>query len=169
MKTENVGSGFTRDGILKFHAWTHASIRLLLNHLSTLPASDYRKAMPDFGFPTLGEQTLHILNCEGFWVHALQGRRYTDRKLTEHPSVADAELFQQEIIHETHAYLSQLTDEQLNRELEIRFPEGELRVRTPALVLHHVFTHAFHHKGQIVAMCRLLGHPAPYTDLIEST
>ncbi|MGB8537818.1 MAG: hypothetical protein WCD57_15465 [Acidobacteriaceae bacterium] len=25
--------------------------------------------------------------------------------------------------------------------------------------------HAFHHKGQIVSMCSILGHPAPDTDL----
>jgi len=29
----------------------------------------------------------------------------------------------------------------------------------------HVITHAFHHKGQIVAMLRILGYPAPDTDL----
>jgi uncharacterized damage-inducible protein DinB len=28
-----------------------------------------------------------------------------------------------------------------------------------------VLTHAFHHKGQIVAMCRALGHPTTDTDL----
>ncbi|MGA8109972.1 MAG: DinB family protein [Acidobacteriaceae bacterium] len=159
---------FTRDGILKFHGWTHASIRLLLDHLSTLPETDYVKILPGFGFSTLGEQVLHLLNSEGFWVHALQGLRYTDRNLTEYPLVADARVFEREISRQTHEYLSKSTDQQMNRDMEIRFPAGNLAVRTPALVLHHVFTHAFHHKGQIVAMCRLLGHPAPYTDLIES-
>src|SRR5580704_8560248 len=38
-------------------------------------------------------------------------------------------------------------------------------LRSPAFILHHVITHAYHHKGQVVAMCRLLGHPAPDTDL----
>lgn len=159
---------FTRDGILKFHGWTHASIRLLLDHLATVSEANYAKVVPGFGFPTVGEQVIHLLNCEGFWIHALQGLRYADRDVTECPAVADAKLFEREISRQTRAYLSKLTDEQLNRDMEIRFPEGDLRVRTPALVLHHVFTHAFHHKGQVVAMCRLLGHPAPYTDLIES-
>jgi len=30
---------FTPDGIRKFHNWTHASLTLVLNHLSTIPAS----------------------------------------------------------------------------------------------------------------------------------
>jgi uncharacterized damage-inducible protein DinB len=40
---------------------------------------------------------------------------------------------------------------------------GELR--SPAFILLHVITHAFHHKGQIVSMLRILGYPAPDTDL----
>jgi uncharacterized damage-inducible protein DinB len=30
----------------------------------------------------------------------------------------------------------------------------------------HLMTHAYHHKGQTVAMCRLLGYPAPMTDMV---
>jgi leucyl aminopeptidase len=37
--------------------------------------------------------------------------------------------------------------------------------RCPAFILQHLCTHAFHHKGQIAAMCRILGHPLPDTDL----
>ena len=36
---------------------------------------------------------------------------------------------------------------------------------TPALMLSHIITHGFHHKGQVVAMCRLMGYPPPETDL----
>ena len=41
-------------------------------------------------------------------------------------------------------------------------------LRTPAFILNHVITHAFHHKGQVVAMFRLLGRPASDTDLQRS-
>lgn len=158
---------FTLDGIRTLHGWTHASLDLLLNHLSTLPAEDYEKVLPAFGFPTIREQVIHIFNCEGFWVHALEGLPYIDRNPAEYLAVADARLLQQEVGRKTHAYLSGLTDRELNTPKELRFPEGDLPVRTPALVLHHVLTHAFHHKGQIVAMCRALGHPAPDTHVIQ--
>jgi uncharacterized damage-inducible protein DinB len=36
---------------------------------------------------------------------------------------------------------------------------------TPLEVLTHVMTHEFHHKGQILSMCRLLGHLPPDTDI----
>lgn len=156
---------FTVDGVRKFHSWTHASINLLLDHLATLSSDDYGKELPSFGFPTLRKQTLHVFNCEGFWIHTLQGLPYGDRTPAESPAVADARLLQQETIGRTHTYLSNLTDDQLNTNTVLHFPEGDSAVRTPGLILHHLLTHAFHHKGQIVAMCRELGHPAPDTDL----
>ena len=158
-------SVFTLDGVRKLHGWTHASLDLVLDHLSTMPTSDYVRELPSFGFPSLRDQVIHVFNCEGFWVHALQGQQYTDRTIEECPTVADARLLQKEASRWTDAYLSNLTNQQLNTNAELRFPDGGGTVRTPALILHHVLTHAFHHKGQIVAMCRALGHPAPVTDL----
>jgi uncharacterized damage-inducible protein DinB len=156
---------FTLDGVRKFHGWTHASLNLVLEHLSTIPTSDYVKELPDFGFRTLREQAIHIFNCEGFWIHTLQSLPYVDRNPEECPAVADARFLQEQVSQRTHAYLANLTDERLNAETELHFPDGDITDRTPALVLHHVLTHAFHHKGQIVAMCRALGHPALDTDL----
>jgi uncharacterized damage-inducible protein DinB len=36
---------------------------------------------------------------------------------------------------------------------------------TPLQIFTHVLTHEFHHKGQIMSMCRLLGHQPPDTDV----
>lgn len=156
---------FTLDGVQKFHSWTHASLNLLLDHLSTIPAADYGKELPSFGFPTLRKQVIHIFNCEGFWINTLQGISYIDRDPAQCPAVADASLLQQEVSRRTKAYLASITNEQLNASTELHFPDGDRAIRTPALILHHILTHAFHHKGQIVAMCRELGRPAPDTDL----
>ena len=156
---------FTLDGVQKFHSWTHASLNLLLDHLSTIPPTEYGKELPSFGFPTLRKQVIHIFNCEGFWIHTLQGLSYVDRDPAQCPAIADARLLQQEVTRRTKAYLASITNEQLNASTELNFPDGDRAIRTPALILHHILTHAFHHKGQIVAMCRELGHPAPDTDL----
>lgn len=156
---------FTVDGIQKFHRWTHACVDLLLDHLATIPPGDYAKELPGFGFASLEKQVTHMFNCEGFWVCTLQGLDYDDRERAACPTVADARLRKQEVSRRTQAYLANLTTQQLNSDTELHFPDGDRAVRTPALILHHVLTHAFHHKGQIVAMCRELGHPAPDTDL----
>jgi uncharacterized damage-inducible protein DinB len=156
---------FTVDGVRKFHGWTHACLDLALDHLSMIPPDDYVREVSGFGFRTLREQAIHIFNCEGFWVHTLQGLRYADRTHEDCPALVDVRLLQKEVNQSTHAYLSTLTDQRLNVDAELHFPDGGVSVRTPALVLHHVLTHAFHHKGQIAAMCRVLGHPNPDTDL----
>jgi uncharacterized damage-inducible protein DinB len=156
---------FTIGGVGKLHGWTHASLDLVLDHLATMPANAYVTEVSGFGFRTLREQAIHIFNCEGFWVHTLQGLGYANRTLDQFPVVADARRLQKEVSQSTRAYLSTLTHQQLNADTELHFPDGDVAARTPALVLHHVLTHAFHHKGQIVAMCRALGHPAPDTDL----
>jgi uncharacterized damage-inducible protein DinB len=156
---------FSVDGIRKFHGWTHRSLGLVLDHLSTMPEDDYVREVSGFGFRTLREQTVHIFNCEGFWLRTLQRLPYADRTIAECPALADLRSLQKEVSESTLAYLSTLTDQELNADTELHFSDGDVAVRTPALVLHHVLTHAFHHKGQIVAMCRVLGHPAPDTDL----
>jgi len=156
---------FTVDGIRKLHSWTHASLSLLLDHLGTIPAADYAREVPGFGRPTIRHEVIHIFNCEGFWIHVLQGLQFQDRTTDDYPDLSRATLLQQQVSEQTLAYLSGLSDEQLNSDTELRFPDGDVDTRTPALILHHVLTHAFHHKGQIVAMCRALGHPAPDTDL----
>lgn len=162
---EREESMFGIDGIRRFHTWTHLCFGRLLDHLATLSQADYTREIPNFGFATLRAQAIHVLNCEGFWIHTLQGARYVDRNPDDYPTVDDARLLQQEIARQTLDYLSKLTDRQLNSNTEMRFPNGDVTVRTPALILHHVFTHAFHHKGQMAAMCTAIGHPATGTDL----
>jgi len=156
---------FTIEGIRKLHGWTHSCLNVVFDHLSTIPASDYGRELTGFGSPTLRQQVLHVLNCEGFWIHTLQGLPYKDKSPAECPAVSDARLLQREVTGQTMAYLSGLSDERLNCDTELRFPDGDRAIRTPALILHHLLTHAFHHKGQMVTMCRALGHPVRDTDL----
>jgi uncharacterized damage-inducible protein DinB len=156
---------FTVDGLRKLHNWTHASLNIVFNHLDTISAGDYVKELPGFGFGTLHEQLIHILNCEGLWIHALQKLNYVDRDPSACPELADARILRQLVSTQTQEYLSSLTDQEVNADTKLHFPDGEIATRTPALVLHHVLTHAFHHKGQIAAMCNLLGRPISDTDL----
>jgi uncharacterized damage-inducible protein DinB len=156
---------FTLDGIRKFHAWTHASLTLLFDHLATLSAEDYARELPGFGYPSIRAQVVHLLGCELRWVNRLRGIANEPWHDGRWPAIADARVLQSETRARTLDYLSGLTDAQINSNTTLHFPDGDTAVRTPALILHHVFTHAFHHKGQIVAMCRILGNPAPDTDL----
>jgi uncharacterized damage-inducible protein DinB len=157
---------FTVAGIKNFHDWTHATLSILLKHLEGLPTAEYTKTMEGFGLLSIRNQVVHMLECETRWVSRAQGRAFSYFDPAMYPAVADARDLQQKVVRETLAYLRSINEEQLNQEIALHLPEGESISRTPGGLLHHVLTHAFHHKGQIVAMCRTLGHSAPNTDLV---
>jgi DinB family len=81
------------------------------------------------------------------------------------PTVAALQAAKDRIREATRAYVRDLTEEQLNTTLRQRPVDWGGELRSPAFILLHVITHTFHHKGQIVAMLRILGCPAPDTDL----
>jgi uncharacterized damage-inducible protein DinB len=157
---------FTLDGIRKFHDWTHSSLSRMLDHIATLPEDTYHTKLEGFGFATIGEQVLHIFQCETNWIHRAQAIAFDGLSISEYPAIGDAKVLQGKVRNETSAYLSGLTEQRLNEEITLRSYDGFEMTCTPAHVIHHLLTHAFHHKGQIVSMCRILGHPAPDTDLL---
>ncbi len=156
---------FTKDGIRALHGWTHERLDLLLTHAATLPQEQLRAEIPGFGSASIRDQLSHIVACEQAWVHDLQDIPWARWSNRDYPTVKSLQEAKQHVMAETFAYLERLSDEQLNTELAHRPRAWVGPLRSPAFILHHVLTHAFHHKGPIVAMFRLLGYPAPDTDL----
>lgn len=56
-------------------------------------------------------------------------------------------------------------DKPIEKKLVWREKSGLIR-KTPRQLLVHSITHESHHKGQIVAMLRLLGHTPKNTDIL---
>ena len=156
---------FTKSGMIELHANMHERLDILLRHIATVPDELTRKAIAGFGFPSVWKQLVHILTCEEGWIHDLQNKSFEDWKEEDCPTMPTLLLAKGRIRDATRNYLGDLTEEQLNAVLSTR-PEGwGGELRSPAFIVLHVITHAFHHKGQIAAMLRILGHPAPDTDL----
>jgi uncharacterized damage-inducible protein DinB len=156
---------FTKDGIRAFHSWTHDRIDQLIEHAAGIPPELFVAPLPGFARATVRDQLLHVLSCESNWVRALQHLPATDWQPED---FCTALLFRDARLHvmaETREYLDRLNDEQLNATLDRVPKEWVGPPRSAAFILHHIFTHAFHHKEQIVAMFRILGYPAPDTDL----
>ena len=154
---------FTKEGVVALHAWTHERLDTVFEHAGVLTASQFTQEIPGFGQPSVRDQLAHILATELGWIHRLQGLNSAEqRKFSDLPSLAAAK---REVASATQAYLQTLTEDQLNATLERTPADWVGPVRSPAFILQHICTHAFHHKGQIAAMCRILGHPLPDTDL----
>jgi uncharacterized damage-inducible protein DinB len=122
-------------------------------------------ALAGFGIATVWKQLVHIVEGEEVWVCDLQdkARLPWGEKDCATMEVLLAEKERVRLV--TRAYLDSLSDAELNTTLAKRPREWVAELKSPAFILLHVVTHTFHHKGQIVAMLRTLGYPAPDTDL----
>ena len=156
----------SKSELLDLHASMHECMRVVLDHAATAPFTVLTEKLAGFGLPTVREQIAHVFSAETAWVSALrmlpQLRRFDPDTLS---SVEDLRRAQREAISFTLDYLSSTTEDELNSLLPRYHEEWTSPHRTPGFILMHVITHAFHHKGQIVAMLRLLGYPAPDTDM----
>jgi uncharacterized damage-inducible protein DinB len=156
---------FTKAGIIELHSATHDRLDILLRHVATVPDTLLREPVAGFGFPTVWKQLVHILIVEEGWVHDLQYKAFAGWREEDVPTMAALLAEKRRILDATRAYLETLGEGQLNTTLANR-PEGWFgELRSPAFILLHLITHTFHHKGQVVAMLRALGHPTPDTDL----
>ena len=156
---------FPKAGILELHSVMHERLDLLLRHVATVPEDLYHKPIAGFGHPSVWEQLVHVVTCEEGWVHDLRNESFNGWGVEDCPTLAALQAAKDRVREQTRIYVASLTDALLNTTLAERPVDWGGELRSPAFILLHVITHAFHHKGQIVAMLRILGHPAPDTDL----
>jgi uncharacterized damage-inducible protein DinB len=156
---------FSKAGIIELHAAMHERFDLLLRHVATVPDDLQHKVISGFGHPSIRKQLVHILTCEEGWVHDLQNKAFPGWHEEDCPTMAALLIAKERIREATRTYLGGLTEQQLNTTLAKRPVDWGGELRSSAFILLHVITHAFHHKGQVVAMLRILGYPAPDTDL----
>jgi uncharacterized damage-inducible protein DinB len=157
-----MGSG-TKEAILGLHAAMHDTLDVLLDHIATMPAELLARDVAGFGYSTVRDQLNHVFANEAVWIQLLQMQALRGPRLAA--TVEEFRTVKNEVMAATMAYLNSIDERQLDAELE-KYPEAWVGPsRTPSFIVYHVITHAFHHKGQIVAMLRLLGYPAPDTDM----
>jgi uncharacterized damage-inducible protein DinB len=156
---------FTKAGITELHAAMHQRLDLLLRHVATVPEELHHKPISGFGHSSVWKQLVHILTCEEGWVHDLQNEPFAGWCEEDCLTMAALQTAKARIREATRTYLLDLNEAQLNTTLTQRPVDWGGELRSPAFILLHVITHAFHHKGQVVAMLRMLGYPTPDTDL----
>jgi len=156
---------FTKAGIRELHGLMHERVDLLLRHIATVPENLLREPISGFGHAAVWKQVLHILSCEEGWVHDLQYQAFAGWREEDVATMPALLATKGRIREATRAYLDALSEAELNTTLAQPPQDWSGELRSPAFILLHVITHAFHHKGQIVAMLHILGYPAPDTDL----
>jgi len=153
----------TRASIAELHAGMHECLDLILELAAGVPHDLLAKELPGFGHATVLKQITHVLETEAGWIRRLQS--LTFEPLEVGLTVDELRQAKQRVMAATRAYLNSTSEADLNAELTEEPQEWVGPLRAPVFILMHIVTHSFHHKGQMVAMLRLLGYPAPDTDL----
>ena len=126
--------------------------------LDTLPPTVLIDPREDFAFGSLDRIYTHVADCYLWWVGTV-GMGRAEVAATEGGSVGalrDVFGVVDAVVEEALA-----TFQDLDAPLRWTSPKGSAETLSRRWLLLHPVTHEFHHKGQALALARVLGHPHP--------
>jgi uncharacterized damage-inducible protein DinB len=156
------------DALLDIHERAHRNFRALLEHCSALSSEEINRELDGFGYPTVRLQLHHAIGAEKYWIGVLQGRIDADDDSPDYPTAESLERYREEVFGATEAYLQTASQSELNTARSMMTWGGKEQVLTPAHVVLRTQMHLYHHQGQVLAMCRLMGKPCSGLDYPHS-
>ncbi len=148
------------ESLLDVHERAHRSLARLLAHCRQLAAEELNREIPGFGYPTIRLQLIHEIGAEGYWVGVIQGRIDAEDKDDAFHTVDEIEAWRAQVAEASRAYLRSASVADLNTPRRMTTWGGRESVLVPAQAFLRPLMHYYHHQGQIVAMCRIVGKPA---------
>lgn len=165
---------YTPEALLDLHERTHRSFRKLIEHCGSLSTAELDQELPGFGLPSVKMQLLHTVGAEYYWISVARGSFTTPESIEEllgdydeakpevrarYGDIAAIEAYRQEVAAISAGYLRGTDSNELSTPREMYCWPGKLRTLMPAHVIARIFTHIFHHQGQVLAQCRTLSKP----------
>jgi uncharacterized damage-inducible protein DinB len=154
----------TSNSLLDIHERTHRNVRGLIEHCKSLTAEELSQEMEGFGYPSVRLQIHHAIGAEKYWVSVLEGHMDADEDESDYQNVDTLERFRQNVFNATERYLRGGTEKELNTQKTMTTWGDRQRLLIPAEVILRTQVHYYHHQGQVLAMCRLLGRPGAGLD-----
>ncbi len=178
---------YTPEALLDIHDRAQRSLKKLLDACRVLSPEELGRELPGFGYSSVREQLEHIIGAADYWMLVFEGDykgdagEQTQAEAEEQnqaeavkegepeaqPAAAPAPRYQD--IDALEAYRSEI--DALSRDLikaqdaqwlstarEFYCWPGKLRSLLPAHIVLRIATHIYHHQGQVLAMCRAMGH-----------
>lgn len=159
------------DDLRVFYGWVRRSREILFDYCASLPPEIYTQEHPDFAFGSIRNLHVHVADCYLWWLGSV-GMGHPDANLSgqDFSNVA--------AVRWAFDRVDRVVEEALQRFDRLDHVYGWTDPRNDAWkakvsqrwLLLHPITHEFHHKGQITALGRVLGHPVPGsydTDLVN--
>jgi uncharacterized damage-inducible protein DinB len=154
----------TSEALLDIHERAHRNLASLLAHCRQFSAEEIDRELPGFGYPTVRLQLHHEIGAEKYWIGVIEGRIDADDDAPDYPTIASLEVYRENVFATVEAYLRAATAEELNTARPMMTWRRKEQMLVPAHVVLRTVMHLYHHQGQVVAMCRLLGKPGSGMD-----
>jgi uncharacterized damage-inducible protein DinB len=154
------------DDLRTFYRLVRATRGNVLDWLDTLPTSVYLTQHPEFAFGSLRAIYGHVVATYVWWAgHVGLGDPRHDT--VDFPTAADL----RRAFDAVDEVVARALDAPGPRGAPFTFtwPDGARQTLTRRWTILHPITHEFHHKGQALALGRVLGHPyhgEPDADLV---
>jgi len=155
---------FSKDLFIEFYERVNKSINKLLDHCQNLSEEELNREMEGFGYPTIRLQLHHMIGAEKYWVGVLLGRIDADDDSHLYTSIDSLVAFNNEVSKATIEYLNSCDEQEFTTERTMLTWGNRKKTLKPFNVLMRTQTHVYHHQGQVLAMCRLLGKPGKGLD-----
>jgi len=153
------------------YEWVKQTRQILLDQCKELNENDFTKEL-GFGFQSIRDSLVHVAGCYHAWLGSFVLSKTTSPLLTKEAinemQIGDIQRYFQQADKYVDTVFEQFTDnfnDIIEKELSWKIGSGAIR-KTPHQLITHSITHEFHHKGQIVAMLRLLGYIPKNTDIL---
>ncbi|HZY38927.1 MAG TPA: DinB family protein [Mucilaginibacter sp.] len=153
--------------LLKQYELVRSSREVVLGFIETEVGEDLNTPVPAFEGKTIRYLLVHTANTYLHWL----GYFALKHQINFHD---DATLTTIGQIMPVYVQADRITTDFLHRfagrieeRISSTLPRDRHATASPLELFTHVITHEFHHKGQIMTMCRLLGYTPPDTDVIR--
>ncbi|MFQ3726888.1 DinB family protein [Staphylococcus equorum] len=153
------------------YEWIKQTRQILLDQCRDLQEDELTKVF-EFGFQSIRDSLVHVAGCYHAWLGSFVLSEVSSPLITkeviETMDIEDIQhYFNQADLYVDRVFeqFTEKIDETIEKELPWKMNSGLVR-KTPQQLLIHSITHEFHHKGQIVAMLRLLGYTPENTEIL---
>lgn len=147
----------------RLYSWVKGTRAVVFDYSQNLPAGIYTAEHEGFGFGSIRNLQAHVAECYLWWVgHVGLGQTVRDINPYDLADVTAMRRLFEQVDRTVEAALSEFTN------LDVVYPWSSSENRPPIqisqrwLILHPI-THEFNHKGQMLSLGRILGHPVPST------
>lgn len=158
------------DDLKTLYGWVKPTREILFEYTQSLPVDVYTLEKPEFAYGSIRNVHAHVAQCYLWWVGRI-GMSIDWDLLEPHPSSLTDVSAMREQFRKVDAMVEQALETFTTPDtiLEFQHPRHGVMKLTQRWLVMHPITHEFHHKGQLLAMGRMLGHPLPQeldTDLV---